>query len=383
MRQALNAARDPASLVIPETLRPRDGRFGCGPSKVRSEAIGELAAVGTTWLGTSHRQDPVRAVVGRLREAVATLFGAPEGYEVVLGNGGATAFWDIAAFCLVRRRSQHLVFGEFSGKFASVTQAAPFLDEPDIRRSEPGTHPDPVALDDVDTYALTHNETSTGVAVAPRRPEGAEGLVVVDATSAAGGLLVDVAETDAYYFSPQKCLGSDGGLWIALLSPAALDRAEEIATSGRWVPAFLDLRQARDASRRNETVNTPALATLFLATRQLEWILDRGGLAWSAARSATSASLLYDWAERSSFAQPFVARPEDRSNVVVTIDFDERVDASSVSRVLRANGIVDTEPYRKLGRNQLRIGVFPAVDPEDVSTLCQAIDWVTERLVSR
>lgn len=380
MRQAPNTTRDPASLVIPDELRPADGRFGCGPSKVRAEALRALGAVGKTWLGTSHRQDPVRSVVGRLREGVGTLLSAPDGYEVVLGNGGASAFWDIATCCLVRRRSQHLVFGEFSAKFAAAIQAAPFLEEPDVRRSEPGTHPEAEADEGVDVYALTHNETSTGVAMLPRRPVGAEGLVVVDATSAAGGLPVDLAETDAYYFSPQKCLAADGGLWLALLSPAALERAEEVAASGRWVPPFLDLRSALAASRRNETLNTPALATIFLATDQVEWILAQGGLAWSAARCAESASRVYEWAERSSYARPFVRRSEDRSAVVATIDLDETVDAPSVSRALRANGIVDTEPYRKLGRNQLRVGLFPAVDPDDVSRLCEAVDWVVERL---
>ncbi|MFP5318447.1 MAG: phosphoserine transaminase [Acidimicrobiia bacterium] len=366
---------------LPAHLLPSDGRFGSGPSKIRPEAVGALVAAAPTYLGTSHRQEPVRAVVRRLREGLAELFSLPDGYEVALGNGGAACFWDIATFWLVERRSQHLVFGQFSSTFAKISGAAPHLEQPEVITSEYGTHPEPRASEDVDLYALTHNETSTGVSMEVRRPDGAGGaLVAVDATSAAGGMLVDPAEFDAYYFAPQKCFASDGGLWIALLSPAALERTERLAAAGRWSPAALNLPAALEQSRLNQTYNTPSLATLFLFADQLDWILANGGLKWAADRSATSTSSIYDWAERSGYARPFVADPADRSPVVATVDLDDAVDAGVVSKVLRANGIVDTDSYRGLKRNQLRIACYPAVDPEDVKVLLRAIDHVVERL---
>ncbi|MFD8478731.1 phosphoserine transaminase [Kitasatospora sp. NPDC059673] len=371
-----------AQIQIPADNLPNDGRFGCGPSKVRPEALSALAATGTSLLGTSHRQAPVKNIVKRVRQGVAELFSLPEGYEVVLGNGGSTAFWDIAAFGLVREKSQHLNFGEFSSKFASSVKAAPWLAEPTVIKTEPGTHPLPVAEAGVDVYALTHNETSTGVAMPIRRPEGADAgsLVLVDATSGAGGLPVDIRETDVYYFAPQKSFASEGGLWLATFSPAALERAAEIAGSGRYIPPFFDLPTAIDNSSKDQTYNTPALSTLFLLADQLEWMNGQGGLDWAVARTAESSSILYAWAEKSSYAQPFVAKAEERSQVVGTIDFDESVDAAAVAKALRANGIVDTEPYRKLGRNQLRIAMFPAIDPADVEKLTGAIDYVVEHL---
>ncbi len=371
-----------AQIQIPADNLPNDGRFGCGPSKVRPEALSALAATGTSLLGTSHRQAPVKNLVKRVRQGVAELFSLPEGYEVVLGNGGSTAFWDIAAFGLVREKSQHLDFGEFSSKFASSVKAAPWLAEPTVIKTAPGTHPLPVAEAGVDVYGLTHNETSTGVAMPIRRPEGADAgsLVLVDATSGAGGLPVDIRETDVYYFAPQKSFASEGGLWLAVFSPAALERAAEIAGSGRYVPPFFDLPTAIDNSSKDQTYNTPSISTLFLLADQLEWLNGQGGLDWAVARTAESSSILYSWAEKSSFAQPFVAKPEERSQVVGTIDFDDAVDAAAVAKALRANGIVDTEPYRKLGRNQLRIAMFPAVDPTDVEKLTGAIDYVVEHL---
>ncbi|MGW4808544.1 phosphoserine transaminase [Kitasatospora sp. NPDC004272] len=371
-----------AQIQIPADNLPNDGRFGCGPSKVRPEALSALAATGTSLLGTSHRQAPVKNLVKRVRQGVAELFSLPEGYEVVLGNGGSTAFWDIAAFGLVREKSQHLDFGEFSSKFASSVKAAPWLAEPTVIKTAPGTHPLPVAEAGVDVYGLTHNETSTGVAMPIRRPEGADAgsLVLVDATSGAGGLPVDIRETDVYYFAPQKSFASEGGLWLASFSPAALERAAEIAGSGRYIPPFFDLPTAIDNSSKDQTYNTPAITTLFLLADQLEWLNGQGGLDWAVARTAESSSILYSWAEKSSFAQPFVAKPEERSQVVGTIDFDDSVDAAAVAKALRANGIVDTEPYRKLGRNQLRVAMFPAVDPADVEKLTGAIDYVVEHL---
>jgi phosphoserine aminotransferase len=365
-------------IEIPADLRPADGRFGSGPSKVRVEAVLELAATGTGYLGTSHRRDGVRSVVARIRSGLRDLFALPDGYEVVLGVGGATAFWDAAAFALVERRSEHLVFGEFSSKFAAVTAGAPHLEDPVVVESEPGTHPEPVADPSVDAYALTQNETSTGVAMAVTRP--GEGLVLVDATSGAGAMAVDPGDFDAYYFSPQKAFAADGGLWAALLSPAAVERIERIAASGRWIPPFLDLATALANSRKDQTYNTPALATLFLFARQVEWTLERGGLTWAVERCAASSGFLYRWAEGSTFAAPFVARPEDRSPTVVTVDLADAVPAAVVSGILRRNGIVDTESYRKLGRNQLRIATFPAVDPADVERLAAAIDFVAERI---
>jgi phosphoserine aminotransferase len=368
-----------STLILPAELRPGDGRFGSGPSKVRQEAVTALAAAAPTFLCTSHRQAPVRSVVGRIRAGLAELFGLPAGYEVALGNGGSTLFWDLATFSLIERRSQHLVFGEFSAKFAAAATAAPHLDEPQVIASPFGSHPEPRPDPHVDLYALTHNETSTGVAMGIRRPEGAGGLVCVDATSAAGGLPVDPREFDVYYFGPQKALGGDGGLWLALLSPAAIERAEAIA-AGRWMPATLSLASALQQSRADQTLNTPALATLFLVVHQLDWLNGQGGLAWAAKRCEESAGIVYGWAEASGYATPFVADPAMRSHTVATVDLDPAVDAAAVSRALRANGVVDTEPYRKLGRNQLRVGMFPAVDPADLETLTKAIDWLVARL---
>lgn len=361
---------------------PSDGRFGSGPSKVRAGAVQALAAAARGPLGTSHRQPPVRSVVGRLRSALAELFSLPAGYEVVLGNGGTTAFWDVATFCLVEKRSQHLCFGEFSSKFAAAVAAAPWLDRPEVVESPVGSHPWPQAHEGVDLYALTHNETSTGVMMDIRRPEGAgaDALVAVDATSGAAGLRVAPAEFDVYYFAPQKGLASDGGLWLALMSPAAIARVGKIKQSGRFVPAFLDLSIALDNSRLDQTYNTPALATLIMAVDQLEWILANGGLDFSAGRCDRSAEVLYGWAESTGYTTPFVAKPDERSHVVGTIDFDPGVDAAAVARVLRANGIVDTEPYRRLGRNQLRIAMFPAVDPEDIAALTECISYVVSAL---
>jgi phosphoserine aminotransferase len=366
---------------IPDDLRPADGRFGCGPSKVRPEALEALAATGTSYLGTSHRQAPVKSMVARLRNGLTSLFGLPAGYEVALGNGGTTTFWDIATFCLIERRSQHLSFGEFSSKFAGAAVAAPFLDDPDVVASAPGTHPEAVGRPGIDLYALTHNETSTGVMMDIRRPSDVDSraLVAVDATSAAGGLRVDPDQFDVYYFAPQKVFAADGGLWLALLSPAAVERVGRVVAD-RWVPQSLDLGVALENSRADQTLNTPALGTLFLFVHQLEWMLENGGLEWAASRCDRSAETLYGWAESSSYTTPFVAKPDERSHVVGTIDLDAAVDAVTVSKVLRANGIVDTESYRKLGRNQLRIGMFPAVDPADVSALTSCIDHVVDRL---
>jgi phosphoserine aminotransferase len=373
---------DVLGIVIPAHLKPSDGRFGCGPSKVRPAALEALAASGTTLMGTSHRQPAVKGLVHRIREGLTTLFALPPGYQVILGNGGTTAFWDAAAFGLVRSRAQHLTFGEFSSKFAAVTTAAPFLANPEIIKAEPGDAPEPRAHDDVDVYAWAHNETSTGVAVPVIRPSGAteDQLVLVDATSGAGGLPVDLTQADVYYFAPQKVFGSDGGLWVALVSPAALARIEEIAGSGRWIPEFLSIAVALDNSTKDQTLNTPAVATLFLFADQIDWLLSEGGLGWAVKRTADSSTRLYDWAETSAFATPFVTRPELRSQVVGTVDFSADVDAATVAKVLRSNGIVDTEPYRKLGRNQLRIGMFPAVEPDDVSALTACIDHVVDRL---
>lgn len=370
------------TIVIPASLRPVDGRFGCGPSKIRPEQVAALAGPGAALLGTSHRQAPVRALVQRVREGMEDLFSLPSEYLVVIGVGGTTAFWEVAAFGLVGRRAQHLSFGEFSSKFAQVTTAAPWLDEPTVIGSGPGSHPQPLAESGADVYALTHNETSTGVAMPVRRVAGADdgALVLVDATSGAGGLPVQPGEFDAYYFSPQKCLGSDGGLWLALMSPAALDRAERIAASGRYIPQFLSLRTAIANSRLQQTYNTPSLATLILLADQLDWMLGQGGLAWATARTAESSRHLYEWAEKSPQATPFVADPRQRSQVVGTIDFGSAVDAQRLAAILRANGIVDTESYRKLGRNQLRIGMFPSVDPADVQALTACIDFVLERM---
>ncbi|WP_431043739.1 phosphoserine transaminase [Streptomyces sp. P1-3] len=371
-----------AEIRIPADIKPADGRFGSGPSKVRTEALSALAATGTSLLGTSHRQAPVKDLVGKVRDGVSSLFSLPEGYEVVLGNGGSTAFWDVATHGLIENKSQHLSFGEFSSKFAKAAKLAPWLAEPTVISSEPGTHPEPAAEAGVDSYALTHNETSTGVALPLKRVAGADegSLVLVDATSGAGGLPVDIAETDVYYFAPQKSFAADGGLWLAVFSPAALERAARIHASGRHIPEFFSLPTAIDNSRKNQTYNTPALATLFLLNEQLEWLNGQGGLDWAVRRTATSARALYGWAEESKYATPFVADPAKRSQVVGTIDFVDEIDAAAIAKALRANGIVDTEPYRKLGRNQLRVAMFPAVDPADVEALTACVDYVIERL---
>ena len=369
------------TLDIPAELTPADGRFGCGPSKVRPEQLASLAREGAPVMGTSHRQKPVKEVVARVRGGLRELFSVPDGYEVALGNGGTTAFWDAAALGLVRRRALHLSFGEFSDKFARVTAGAPFLEEPIVVHADPGDAPDPAADPDVDAIAWAHNETSTGVMVDVRRPADAgDALVLVDATSGAGGLPVDVAQADAYYFAPQKCFAADGGLWLALLSPAAQERVAEIAASDRWIPEFLSIATALENSVKDQTYNTPAVATLWLLADQVEWMLGNGGLDWCVGRTRASSGHLYGWAESSPFATPFVADPAKRSLVVGTIDFADEVDAAAVARTLRANGIVDVEPYRKLGRNQLRIGMFPAIDPADVEALTACIDWVVERL---
>jgi len=370
-----------AEIIIPSHIKPVDGRFGCGPSKIRPEALAALSASGTSILGTSHRQKPVKNVVKRVREGLTSLFNLPEGYEVVLGNGGSTAFWDIATFGLIEERSQHLVFGEFSSKFASAAKEAPFLGEPTVIKTEPGSHPVAVLEAGIDVYALTHNETSTGVAMPIIRPADTDGaLVLVDATSAAGGLMVDAKEFDTYYFAPQKSFASDGGLWIAIMSPAAIARAEKIKASGRWVPAFFDLGIAIENSRLDQTYNTPALVTLMLLAEQIEWMNTNGGLTFAAGRSTQSSDILYSWAEKTSYTTPFVTDPAMRSKVVGTIDFDDAIDATKICAALRANGIVDTEPYRKLGKNQIRIGMFPAVDPSDVDALTKCIDHVVAAL---
>jgi phosphoserine aminotransferase len=371
-----------STLTIPADLKPADGRFGCGPSKVRPEQLAALAGPGAALMGTSHRQKPVKSLVGRVRAGLAELFSLPEGYQVVLGNGGSTAFWDAAAFGLVRERALHLTYGEFSAKFAESTKGAPFLADPVVVSAEVGSAPTPVADPSCDVLAWAHNETSTGVSVPVERPEGAtaDQLVVIDATSGAGGLPVDVREADAYYFAPQKNFAADGGLFIALLSPAALERVAEIDAGERWIPPFLSLATAVDNSSKDQTYNTPAVATLVLLAEQIDWMLGLGGLSGCVARTADSAQRLYTWAERSEYATPFVRDPAHRSQVVGTVDLADSVDAAAVAKVLRANGIVDTEPYRKLGRNQLRVGMFPAVDPQDVSALTACVDWVVERL---
>ncbi len=367
-------------VTIPPHLLPADGRFGSGPSKVRPEQLDALVAASPSILGTSHRQKPVKSLVGAVRSGLADLFALPEGYEVVLGNGGATEFWDIATFGLISAKSQHLSFGEFSSKFAAASKAAPFLDEPTVITSDPGSHPVTSAEDGVDVYALTHNETSTGVMMPITRTGGADALTLVDATSGAGGLPVDPSEFDVYYFSPQKCFASDGGLWFGLFSPAAVARVAEIAGTGRWVPASYDLTIALDNSRLDQTYNTPALGTLILMKEQLDWLNGNGGLDWAVKRTAESSSILYDWAASTSYATPFVTDPAMRSQVVGTVDFDDAVDAAAVAKVLRAHGVVDTEPYRKLGRNQLRIAMFPAVEPSDVQALTACIDHVVSSL---
>ncbi|TCP56540.1 phosphoserine aminotransferase [Tamaricihabitans halophyticus] len=372
---------DPTTLQLPAELQPSDGRFGCGPSKVRPEQLSNLATKGAAIMGTSHRQKPVKSLVGRIRSGLTELFSLPDGYEVVLGNGGTTAFWDAAAFGLIRERAQLFTYGEFSAKFAKVTKGAPFLADPIVTEAEPGSAPEISFQGGSDLIGWAHNETSTGVAVPVRRPAGSDGaLVAIDATSGAGGLPVNAADFDVYYFAPQKSFAADGGLWVALCSPAAVERIGEVAGTDRWIPEFLSLATALDNSRKDQTYNTPALATLYLLADQIDWMNGNGGLAWSSARTKDSADRLYSWAEASPYAQPFVTEPAHRSQVVGTVDFTDDIDAAAVAKALRANGIVDVEPYRKLGRNQLRVGMFPAIEPADISTLTKAIDWVIDAL---
>jgi len=373
---------DNQSISIPSDLLPQDGRFGAGPSKIRSEQIDAVVAAGRDLLGTSHRQAPVKNLVGSVREGLQTFFRAPEGYEVILGLGGATAFWDVATFGLVENRAQHLSFGEFSSKFAAATNNAPFLAGSSIIKAETGSLPSPKAEAGVDVYAWAQNETSTGVAAPVKRVDGADegSLVLVDATSAAGGLHVDVSESDVYYFSPQKNFASDGGIWLGMFSPAALERAAKIGGTDRWIPDFLNLQTAIDNSLKNQTYNTPALTTLVTLNNQIEWLNSNGGLEFAARRTADSAGRVYSWAEASDVATPYVVNPEHRSNVIATVDFDDSVDAAAVAKVLRANGVVDVEPYRKLGRNQLRIATFVAIEPDDVSALLNCVDYVIEQL---
>ena len=372
-------AKSPQEIRIPSELLPRDGRFGCGPSKVRPEQLAALSGRGAALMGTSHRQAPVKNLVGSVRTGLTSLFGLPDGWEIVLGNGGSTVFWDVATFGLIESRSEHLVFGEFSSKFAEAAAAAPHLGEPVVVSSDPGTHPS-ASKADVDVYAFTHNETSTGVAMTLTRPSFADdALVVVDATSAAGGLPWNPSEVDVYYFAPQKCFAADGGLWIAACSPAAVERVRKISASKRWCPASLDMKIALDNSVANQTYNTPALGTLILLDEQIRWMLDNGGLSWCVSRSKESSDHLYSWAESRPWAAPFVAAPAERSAVVGTIDLDG-VEAGDINAALRANGVVDTDSYRKLGRNQLRVGMFPAIEPDDVRQLTRCIDFVVERL---
>lgn len=372
---------DPTTLELPSELKPSDGRFGCGPSKVRTDQLAHLAETGTALMGTSHRQKPVKSLVGRVREGIRELFSLPEGYEVVLGVGGSTAFWDAASFGLVRERALHLTYGEFSSKFAQATQGAPFLSDSVIVSAEPGDVPQPVADPSADLIAWAHNETSTGAMLEPTRPAGSENsLITVDATSGAGGLPFDPANVDVYYFAPQKSFASDGGLWVAAMSPAALERVAEIGASERWVPEFLSLTTAVDNSRKDQTYNTPAVATLYLLADQIDWMNGNGGLDWCVQRTGENSRRLYSWAEASDYATPFVTESAKRSQVVGTIDFADSVDASAIAKALRANGIVDTEPYRKLGRNQLRVGMFPAIEPDDITKLTQSIDWVASKL---
>ncbi|MET3962487.1 phosphoserine aminotransferase [Marmoricola sp. OAE513] len=370
------------AIQIPDSLKPADGRFGAGPSKIQTSHLDALAATGASLMGTSHRQAPVKNTVGRVRDGLASLFDLPDGYEVVLGNGGATAFWDIATFGLIEKKSQHLTFGEFSSKFASSVKAAPWLDAPTVISADPGSRPDAVAEAGVDVYGWAHNETSTAVMAPVVRPAGADegSLVLIDATSGAGGLPVDLTQSDVYYFAPQKCFASDGGIWFGIFSPAALERAEKLAGSDRYIPPFFDLKTAIDNSRLNQTYNTPSVATLFLMAEQLDWMNANGNIDGMVARTTASSDALYGWAEKTSYTTPYVADPSHRSLVIGTIDFDESINADQVAKTLRANGIVDTEPYRKLGRNQLRIAMYPAVDPADIEALTACIDHVVGAL---
>ena len=375
---------EPSAITIPQHLLPSDGRFGCGPSKVRLEQITAISDAATSIMGTSHRQAPVKNLVGSVRSGLSELFGLPDGWEIILGNGGSTVLWDAATFGLIESRSQHLVFGEFSSKFADASAAAPHLGEPSVISTAPGDHPMAIAEEGIDLYALTHNETSTGVAMALTRPDGIadNALVAVDATSAAGGLSWSPTEVDVYYFAPQKSFASDGGLWIAACSPTATERIERIAASDRWRPAALDLGIALSNSRLNQTYNTPALATLIMLDAQIEWMLSNGGATWVADRVATSAATMYGWADAHELATPFVTDPAKRSHVVATIDLDDSIEATAVSAALRSNGVVDTDSYRKLGRNQLRVGMFPAIDPADIKQLTHCIDYVMEQLAT-
>jgi phosphoserine aminotransferase len=369
-----------ADITIPADLLPRDGRFGCGPSKVRAEQLSHLTEAGASILGTSHRQAPVKQLVGRVRAGLSELFAAPDGYEIVLGDGGSTAFWDAASFGLIEKRAENLSFGEFGSKFAAAA-GAPWLEQPHVITAPGGSRSEVEVLEGVDVYAWPHNETSTGVMAPVKRVAGDDGaLTVIDATSAAGGAMFDPAEADVYYFAPQKNFASDGGLWFALMSPAAIERVERIAASGRYIPEFLSLANAVDNSRLNQTLNTPALATLLLMESQIDWILGNGGLTWADARTRASSGALYDWASSSEYATPFVVDPEHRSQVVATIDFADSIDAAAIAKALRANGIVDTEPYRKLGRNQLRVATFTAIEPDDVRQLIRSIEFVVDAL---
>ena len=367
------------SIELPAELIPGDGRFGSGPSKVRTESLLELGVTGASFMGTSHRQPTVKAVVGSIRSGMKDLFSLPDDYEVVLGVGGATSFWASATYGLIETKSQHLDFGVFSGKFAKVVAGAPHLEEPEVIKAEIGSHPLPVPNPEVDLYALTHNETTTGVMMPIVRPDAA-GIVAVDATSAAGGMAVDPEQFDVYYFSPQKVFGAEGGLWIALVSPAGVDRIEKLGASDRWIPGFLSLKLALDNSRKDQTTNTPALATLFLVKRQVEYMLEMGGLDWAVGRCDRSSEIVYGWAENSPYAYPFVSDPEMRSTNVATVNFTDEVDAGTVAAVLRANGILDTGGYRALGQNQLRIAMFPNVEPSDLETLTKAIDYIVEKM---
>ena len=365
-------------LTLPEHLRPSDGRFGCGPSKVQPAQIQAVVDGASSIIGTSHRQPAVKNVVGDIRDGLAKLFDIPEGYEVIMSLGGATAFWDAATYGLIKKKSGHLSFGEFSAKFAKASQQAPWLDEPTVIKEEPGSTPKPQAMEGCDVIAWAHNETSTGAMVPVTRPGGSDALVLVDATSGAGGLEVDIAETDVYYFSPQKCFASDGGLWCAIVSPAAIARIKEIKDSGRFIPAFLDLQTAVENSRKNQTYNTPAVATLLMLDAQIKWMNDTGGLAGMVQRTRESSAILYEWATERAETTPFISNEDARSLVVGTIDFDDSIDAAELAKTLRANGILDVEPYRKLGRNQLRIGMFPAIEPGDISILTKAIDYILD-----
>ncbi|KXB50209.1 putative phosphoserine transaminase [Corynebacterium kroppenstedtii] len=364
---------------LPQELLPHDGRFGCGPSKIRPEQIKAIDQGATTIMGTSHRKPGVKNIVASIQEGLTSLFQLPDGYEIVASLGGATAFWDAATFGLIERRSAHLKYGEFSGKFAAASERAPWLDAPIVLESDPGTAPSPSELNnvDADVVAWAHNETSTGAMVPVERPSG-DALVLIDATSGAGGLPVDIRNADAYYFSPQKCFASDGGLWFAAMSPAALERIERISQSDRFIPAFLDLQTAVNNSRKNQTYNTPAVATLLMMDQQVQWMNSNGGLDGMVQRTSASSRVIYDWAEKRPETQPFVADPQGRSLVVTTVDFDDAIDAARIAAILRANGVLDTEPYRKLGRNQLRIGTFPAIDTADVEKLVSAIDYILD-----